>query len=71
MKQQELFKIFCRCEDDNGHICGKSMPKAQFKQDGMCAWCADGVWNSIQNNIPFFHLEARHGQASDNCDNQG
>ena len=47
MKQKELFRLVCQCEDDNGVKCGRNMSREEFDQDGMCSRCADGLWDTF------------------------
>lgn len=53
MKQQQLFPSQCPAEDDNGVRCTNQMTDKEIKQDGMCARCADEIWNSLTHNAPF------------------
>jgi hypothetical protein len=39
----------CKCQDTNSDICGKVMTKQEFKQDGMCQFCADNVWAEMRS----------------------
>lgn len=48
----------CKCEDSSGKVCGKEMTEEEEKQDGMCWYCADNVWNemmSTKHDYEWFH----------------
>jgi hypothetical protein len=37
----------CETQDDKGQVCGKKVPKKQWKQDGMCSRCAELLWSNF------------------------
>ena len=47
----------CKCQDSNGTVCNKVMSKQEFKQDGMCGFCADNVWEEMATNSDSDMLE--------------
>lgn len=49
-----LGRDVCPAEDDNGEKCTHLMTRKEQRQDGMCSRCADGIWNSMFHNQPFY-----------------
>ena len=44
-------KRVCPASDDNGTKCTNLVSDRQWKQDGMCARCADGIWGAFAGPI--------------------
>ena len=37
----------CKCEDDRGAVCNKTMSREEHEQDGMCSDCANKLWENF------------------------